>query len=95
MFWTVEAQSTLTHGIELAKATVGYDFRVDSQVAFAPIVGVDATLFDWQYSYGAHALTTMSRAQVGTFVFAGLQARFDVGSSERLPPVTEPAAARR
>jgi hypothetical protein len=81
MFGDVNTQTTLVHAYELARVTLGYDFRVDSHMAFAPVVGGDVDLFDWQYAFAVHQLSTYARPQVGGFLFAGLQARFDVGST--------------
>jgi peptidoglycan-associated lipoprotein len=64
----------LTHGFELAKLTVGVDYRATRDIAFAPVVGVDLTLPLWQ-SNGA-----ISDPRVSTFVFVGTQVRFDLAS---------------
>jgi opacity protein-like surface antigen len=79
MFGAAGSDKTLIHAFELARATVGYDFRVDSHIAFAPVLGVDVDLSDWQYAFSVHALSGFARPQLGGFVFAGLQARLDVG----------------
>jgi hypothetical protein len=71
--------TTVRHGFELAKATVGYDVRLSSGVALAPQVGADLNLFVWQDRNGANRF--LSSPQVGTFVFAGVQGRFDIGGS--------------
>ncbi len=81
MFGDVNTNTTLVHAYELARVTLGYDVRVDSHMAFAPVVGGDVDLFAWQYAFGAHQLSRYASPQVGGFLFAGLQARFDVGSS--------------
>jgi hypothetical protein len=80
MLWEVSpvAQPTiLLHGFELAKATVGYDLRLTPDVALAPQVGADLDLFLWQNQSGLNS--ALSSAQVGTFIFAGVQGRFDIG----------------
>jgi hypothetical protein len=77
----------LVHGFELGKLILGYDIRVDPQVALAPAVGADLNLFAWQYQNGVS--TTLHNAQVGMYVFAGLQGRFDIG------PTTESRAVAR
>lgn len=69
--------SLLTHGFELAKLTVGVDFRVDKDVAIAPVIGADLTLPLWQSVNGGTS-EAMANPTVSTFVFAGVQARFDV-----------------
>ncbi|SRR5579883_509870 len=80
--WQVDppgAPTTLLHGFELAKATIGYDIRVSREVALAPQVGGDVNLFVWREQNGTN--TALSTAQWGTFVFAGLQGRFDAGGT--------------
>jgi hypothetical protein len=92
--WHVSAigePTTLTHGFELAKASVGYDLRVSSQVALAPQVGADLNLFVWRLQSGANA--QLSSPQVGTFVFAGLQGRFDTQSPRSSQTRTSPASS--
>ncbi|HEY6464218.1 MAG TPA: hypothetical protein VIY73_28820 [Polyangiaceae bacterium] len=85
MLWTVPptagASNTLIHGFELGKLTLGYDIRASSGVALAPVVGIDLDLWEWQAQNGVN--TALSTAQVGTYVFAGLQARFDMGGMAR------------
>jgi hypothetical protein len=80
LLWSVNPPglpTTLLHGFELAKATIGYDVRVSPDIAIAPVVGADLNLFVWQDQAGVS--TSLSTAQVGTFVFAGIQGRFDMG----------------
>jgi hypothetical protein len=79
--WRVSSSALptmLTHGFELGKATVGYDLRVSPQVAIGPQVGADLSLFLWRYQTGANV--QLSSPQVGTFVFAGIQGRFDMSA---------------
>jgi hypothetical protein len=78
VFSDINRETTLVHAFELAKLTIGYDFRTDAQVAFSPVLGADVDLFDWQYAYTVHALSAYPRPQVGAFFFAGLQARIDL-----------------
>jgi hypothetical protein len=74
---SVEGPTVLVHGFELGALNLGYDLRLSEGVAIAPMIGVDLNLFIWDRVAGVnHAL---SSAQVGTFVFAGIQARFDAG----------------
>ncbi len=69
------APNLLTHGFELAKLTVGMDIRVDKDVAIAPVIGADLNLPLWQNNGPQVALND---PRVSTFVFAGVQGRFDV-----------------
>jgi hypothetical protein len=85
-----EGPTVLVHGFELGALNLGYDLRLSEGVAIAPMIGVDLNLFIWDRVAGvSHAL---SSAQVGTFVFAGVQARFDAGSSSgsRMASTSEP-----
>ncbi len=75
--------TTMLHGFEIAKASVGYDVRVSPHVAIAPLVGADVGAFVWQEQNGGN--TTMARPQLGTYVFAGLQGRFDFGPTTGTP----------
>lgn len=94
LLWSVNppgVPTTLVHGFELGKATLGYDIRVSPEVALAPLVGIDLNLFVWQDQNGVS--TALSSAQVGSFVFAGLQGRFDMGGT-RAYATTQLAADR-
>jgi len=68
------------HGIEAASAKLGYDMRVSEDVAIAPVLGADVSTFIWQQASndGTHA---MAPAQVASFIYVGLQGRFDIGGS--------------
>jgi outer membrane protein OmpA-like peptidoglycan-associated protein len=65
---------------ELLAAKVGYDVRVSEDVAIAPVLGADLNMFVWENPSNSSS-GVMSTAQVGTFVYAGLQGRFDVGGT--------------
>jgi hypothetical protein len=71
--------TTLLNGFEIAKAQIGYDVRVSPGFAIAPTAGIDVDLFAWQEQAGVNSRLTSS--QIGSFVFAGLNGRFDVGGS--------------
>jgi outer membrane protein OmpA-like peptidoglycan-associated protein len=79
MLWETHTvgPNLLTHGFELAKAQIGLDVRVSPDVAIAPVVGADLNLFLWQS--GATSDVSINNPRVNTFVFAGLQGRFDMG----------------
>jgi hypothetical protein len=61
------------HGWDVINARIGYDIRSSANLAWAPIVGANLQTFIWANS------TLLSTVQWGTFIYAGLQARFDVG----------------
>ena len=60
-------------GFDIINARVGYDIRASSNFAWAPIVGANLQTFVWANS------TPLSTVQWGTFIYAGVQARFDAG----------------
>ncbi len=80
-----DAPATLWHGLELGKAEVGLDLRPSESVAISPVVGVDVNLFLWRAGGGAEAPPPLTRT-FNTFVFAGLQGRFDVGGTRQNRP---------
>ena len=83
LLWSVNpvggGPNVLLHGFEIAALNLGYDLRLSEGAAIAPMIGADLNLFVWEDSGGVNR--RLSTAQVGTFVFAGLQGRFDAGSS--------------
>jgi hypothetical protein len=83
LLWSVNpiegGPTVLIHGFEVAALTVGYDMRLSSGVAIAPMVSADVNLFLWERAGGF--TNALPAAQVGTFIFAGLQGRFDAGST--------------
>jgi hypothetical protein len=94
LLWAVDppgAPTTLFQGFQLAKIAFGYDIRLSRGLALAPTAGIDVNLFLWQVQ--EHVSTALSSAQVGSFVSAGVQGRFDLGgdsvpSSELAPTFT-------
>jgi hypothetical protein len=84
LLWSVNppggGPTTMVNGFELAKASFGLDYRFSPGVAIAPVVGVDVDLWAWQQQSGVSA--ALSRAQVGSYIFLGVQGRFDFGVGE-------------
>ncbi len=84
-------------GFDLLTAKIGYDVRISEDVAIAPVVGADLTLFAWEFPSNGPA-QVMSSPQVGSFIYAGLQGRFDIGGersglvAKAAPPPPPPAA---
>jgi outer membrane protein OmpA-like peptidoglycan-associated protein len=68
------AAATTTQGLELAKLSLGLDFRVSRDVAVGPVIGADVSI------------PSVSDPRAATFVFAGAQAHFDVTSRHVPPP---------
>jgi hypothetical protein len=77
-----DAGTTSLHGLELAKLQVGVDYRVTDGVAVAPVIGADLSTFLTQATPG-NDFANVSSPNVNTFVFAGVQGRFDIPTSAR------------
>jgi hypothetical protein len=96
LLWNVDPNNgsgtTLIHGFEVGKLTLGYDLRPSAEVAIAPVIGADLDIFGWQEQGGVN--TTLSSAQVGFFVFGGLQGRFDIGEKTGQTTMYTTAAQR-
>jgi hypothetical protein len=81
----------LTHGFQLGRLEAGIDFRTGDNIAFGPMIGADATVFLFQDI--PNAQTNIPDPRLSTFVFAGLQGRFDVGGSTKKPSGYQSASA--
>jgi peptidoglycan-associated lipoprotein len=60
------------HGFQALTAKLGYDVRLSEDVALGPVIGADLSLFTFQDS-------TAVAASTSTFVYGGVQGRFDMG----------------
>ncbi|MDB4937269.1 MAG: uncharacterized protein JWP87_4241 [Labilithrix sp.] len=69
--------TVLTHGFQLAEVKAGFDLRASEGLAIGPMIGADATLLYFQDL--PNASTFIDDPRVSTFVYAGLQGRFDIG----------------
>jgi hypothetical protein len=74
----------LLHGPQLVRVRVGLDVRVSREVAIAPVVGADTTMFVFRDDVTMRAIPEPT---LSTFVFAGLQGRIDIGATPRSIPV--------
>jgi hypothetical protein len=74
-------QTEATTGFQLAKLQVGLDMKVNHDVAIGPMVGADLNMFVWQSSSGDlfSNNTVIPDKKLNTFLFAGIQGRFDIG----------------
>jgi len=78
-YWEHADQGTTSmHGWQIAKLQVGLDYRIDKQIAVAPVVGVDMTTFFTQSTPNSNGWDSISSPKVNAFLFAGVQGRFDV-----------------
>jgi hypothetical protein len=73
-FDTLQANVSFS-GWDVVNARIGYDVRPTSGIAWAPVLGANLQTFMLANS------RTVSTVQWGTFIYAGLQARFDVGGN--------------
>ncbi|NUP06682.1 MAG: OmpA family protein [Polyangiaceae bacterium] len=82
MMWIVPegAPNTFLHGLSLARATFGVDFRATDSVALGPQVGADLNMFLFEDGPGdADDDNVIDDIRPSTFLFAGLGGRFDMG----------------
>jgi len=86
MLWVVnnpENRDTLWHGFQIARADIGADFRTSEDVAIGPTVGVSLDEYVWRNPEGPIGDQEISGKRVVPYVYAGVEARFDVGGSRR------------
>lgn len=70
------------NGFQFLAGQIGVDFRMSRDVAFAPVIGADLQAFFWQ-----DGTTALSSGQLSSFVYAGLQGRFDMGGNAPQTPI--------
>jgi len=82
LLWEAPEAGTnvLYHGFELTKLRVGFDFRASRDVAIAPVLGADLDYIPWQKPEGS-SNQVLADKRLSTFVFAGVQGRFDMGGT--------------
>jgi len=68
--------TTVFHGPQLVRVRAGLDVRLSREVAIAPVIGADATMFVIRDDVN---ITAIADPTISTFVFAGLQGRLDLG----------------
>lgn len=98
MLWQApegDNNNILTHGIQLAKLNLGLDIRVSDSVALGPMGGADLNLFMWRNPEGSAGNARVEDTGVSTFVYAGVQGRFDVGGQRSTKIETIESASRR
>lgn len=74
-FWIQRdgAATTMSHGFQLIRARFGVDFRLSPTVAVAPVLGADINTLLWRDD----ARLSEEELRFSTFVFMGMQGRFD------------------
>jgi hypothetical protein len=91
-YWISSNQGDASrHGLQLAKLRLGADYRLSQGVAISPVIGADMSLFLTEETSGASSWTSISSPNVNTFVFAGVQGRFDVPTGS---PASNDVASR-
>ena len=77
---TNNGPTLLEHGFQWLRVRAGLDLRLSPDVAIAPVIGADVTTFLWADA-GGNNIAIPSPA-ISTFVFAGVQGRFDIGGNK-------------
>ncbi|AKT39160.1 autotransporter domain-containing protein [Chondromyces crocatus] len=83
MLWRIPEgglnDNTLTHGFQIARVNLGLDMRLSDSVAIGPMIGADLTMFMWENPEGPRGDRLLEDRSLSTFVYAGMQGRFDMG----------------
>ncbi len=82
MLWVAPegaSDDVMYHGLEIAKLQVGLDVRATKDIAVGPVLAGGLDYFTWQNSDLDRNFHMIPDRRVSTFVFAGVQGRFDVG----------------
>jgi hypothetical protein len=83
-YWSKTDQGTTSmNGIELARLQIGTDFRLADAVAVSPVIGADLSTFLTQELPNQTSWHNVPSPSVNTFVFAGVQGRFDIATGSR------------
>jgi hypothetical protein len=90
MLWVTgdeRVPDTRWHGFQIAKLDIGADLRTSEDVAIGPTVGVGLNEFVWRNPIGSAEDQQIDGKRVVPFVYAGVEARFDLaGSRQRAIP---------
>jgi hypothetical protein len=81
-------------GFDLGRLQVGVDFRVTPQIAIAPVIGVDLTMYRDRFDED-DVEHDIEHRRLSVAFFAGLSGRFDLGGREVPAPTTEPSSTQR
>jgi hypothetical protein len=74
-----QGKTTALQGLELARVQVGVDYRVNENIAIAPVVGGSLDMFISQDSAMTDGYSELANKKVNFVGFAGLAGRFDLG----------------
>lgn len=106
--WIGRANGTDSlHGLDLARVTVGLDYRASPGIAIGPYVGASATMFLTQELAGTRGFANVHGPDANVWLSAGIQARFDFFSgsgaavrvatandAKQAPAIAQPAIAQ-
>jgi len=82
-FQSVGAGTDVRHGIELGRLQMGIDFKVNNQLAVAPVVGVAASTLLTESLATGGGFHSVADTRVHTAVYGGVAGRFDLGGAPR------------
>jgi hypothetical protein len=78
-YWIHGDQGTTSlQGLQLAKLQVGLDYRATRAIALSPVIGADLSMFLSESTPLASGYSNITDPKVNTFLFGGVQARFDI-----------------
>jgi hypothetical protein len=78
-YWIHGDQGTTSlQGLQLAKLNVGLDYRATRSIAVSPVIGADLSMFLSESSPLSNGFSNIVEPKVNTFVFGGVQGRFDI-----------------
>lgn len=85
LLWSVPSAGTnmLFHGFDLVRGAVGVDIKNTADFAIGPMIGADLNTFLWQRPEGGKN-ANISDPRVNTFVYGGVQGRWDLGGTREL-----------
>jgi hypothetical protein len=92
MLWHNETggRQTCYHGFEIARAALGLDVRSNADVAFGPVVGAGLDMYLWADPAGGPSQKIDNH--VATYMFFGVQGRFNAGGTRETKPGTAMAS---
>ena len=86
-YWISQDQGTTAqHGLQLARVQFGVDYRVAQSVAISPVIGADASILLTESTPQSGGFRNISQPNVNTFLFVGLQGRFDIPTGAKEGP---------
>jgi outer membrane protein W len=80
-YW-VDRENAGTHsmyGLDLARVRIGADYQLGRSVRIGPMIGGTLTVFEAQEEPSDTRIESIDDPGLSTFVFAGMQGRFEIG----------------